>query len=178
MFISGACNLGFILTCNGVKSQPSEVQAIVNLKAPKNSKQMHQFVSAVNFYCRMWRPYVHLLAPITELTKKKIKFNWTKKQTFIMYTNASNYQLSGIISQDQQPIAYYSNNKNKGQLNYDVYLDPKLVLSISSRTLHHRKKGWQKLDSFQQKKHNQTLNTLTPSHAGIQCRTPIHQGEV
>merc|ERR1712020_460572 len=48
---------------------------------------------------------------------------------FVIHTDASNYQLGGVISQDNHPIAYYSKKLNKHQLNYDI--TAKELLSIA-----------------------------------------------
>ena len=95
----------------------------------------------------MWKPRSHILTPLTELTKvprgSKL-FKWDKAQdkafqeikkliskstmlifpdfnkVFEIHTDASDYQLGSVISQDKKPIAFYSNKLTVTQRNYTV----------------------------------------------------------
>jgi hypothetical protein len=60
-----------------------QVEAILQLKAPKTLKQLRSFLGLVNYYRDMWKQRLHLLKPLTEVTKvprgSKI-FKWTEAQ--------------------------------------------------------------------------------------------------
>ena len=84
------------------------------------------------------------LAPLSELTGKTSKCEWTEKHTeafeaveqalseeaqswcpdftklFEMHTDASEYQLGAVIAQDDKPIAFFSRKLNKSQCNYTI----------------------------------------------------------
>ena len=47
-----------------------KVEAIKNLAIPKTKKQLQSFIGMVNYYQDMWPKRSHLLAPLTNLTKK------------------------------------------------------------------------------------------------------------
>ena len=114
--------LGFKLSKDGVEPFPSKVRALLAVKPPKNEKQVRQFFGGINYYRRMLRKRAHYLAPLTELTKKGVKFNWTEEcqtsfeklkstlaeatmlrfldfcRPFHVRTDASDYQLGGIVT--------------------------------------------------------------------------------
>ena len=54
--------LGFILTPQGIKPQPKKIQAIKDLKAPTNRKQLRRIIGIINYYRYMWRIHPILLA--------------------------------------------------------------------------------------------------------------------
>ena len=68
--------LGFWITRHGIQPQPKKVEAICRLLPPKNQRQLRRFLGMVNYYRDMWQPRSHILAPLTALTSKKVKWKW------------------------------------------------------------------------------------------------------
>jgi hypothetical protein len=84
------------------------------------------------------------LTPLTALTKKNVKFEWTKEHQqafdllknslacevvlaypdflvpFEIYTDASKYQIGSIITQKDKPHAFYSRKLTDPQTRYTV----------------------------------------------------------
>ena len=111
--------LGYTLTTAGIQPQAKKTQAILKIAPPSNKRELRRFIGMVNYYRDTWRPRAHLLAPLTELTKKQVKFTWTAElqkqfdqikqhiaqqvtltfpnytQPFEIYTDASTRQLGG-----------------------------------------------------------------------------------
>ena len=136
--------LGFWVTRNGISPMPEKVKAIVNIARPKNRKELRRFIGLVNYYRDMWVRRSHVLAPLTDLTSTKAKFKWTdvhqqafeqiKKiisrevlltypnfsEPFHIHTDASDFQLGGVIAQQGKPIAFYSRKLNRAQRKYTI----------------------------------------------------------
>ena len=134
--------LGFWITRHGIQPQPKKVEAICRLLPPKNQRQLRRFLGMVNYYRDMWQRRSHILAPLTALTSKKVKWKWgTEEQQafdeckriisqetilafpnfelpFHIYTDSSNYQLGATIIQADRPIAFYSRKMNSAQKRY------------------------------------------------------------
>ena len=134
--------LGYWITRKGIQPIPKKVEAIKNLAIPKNTKEVRRLVGMINYYRDMWAKRSELLAPLTELCSKKAKFIWTDKQQkafeaikqtiskdtllsypnfneeFIIHTDASDYQLGAVISQNNKPIAFYSRKLSPAQTRY------------------------------------------------------------
>ena len=92
----------------------------------------------VNFYRDMWRKRSDVLAPLTRLTKKVIKFAWkeveqkafddikciTSQETLLAYPNFNKPfvictdQLGVVVSQKGKPIAFHSRKLNDAQKIY------------------------------------------------------------
>jgi hypothetical protein len=83
-----------------------------------------RFLGMVNFYGDMWRQRSHILALLTKLTSNKAVFEWTDERkkhlkiskescvmcqkTMLSFPEASDYQLGGVIMQDDKALAFYS----------------------------------------------------------------------
>ena len=63
--------LGHIITCDGIKTQPKKIDAILHLQAPSTPKQLSSFIGMVNYYRDFIRRRSHLLAPLTAQIKNK-----------------------------------------------------------------------------------------------------------
>ena len=133
---------------------PKKVKAIQDLAVPKICKQLRQFIVMINFYRDMWQKRSELLAPLTALTSKKVKYDWKDehqkcfdaikrvigREVLLAYTDfnapfeihddASKLQIGAVISQKGKPIAFYSRNMNSAQQNYTM--TEKELLSIVS----------------------------------------------
>ena len=55
---------------------PKKVEAIQSLAVPKTHKQLRQVIGMINFYPDMCQKRYNVLAPLTNLTSKNIKYNW------------------------------------------------------------------------------------------------------
>ena len=137
--------LGYVINKQGVRPQKSKVEKILSIKEPTNASRVRSFLGMMNYYRYMWKQRSTLIAPLTELsTKGKRKFIWMEnhskafrkikqvvaKETLLVYpdftkhfdvhTDSSDYQLGGVVSQNQKPIAFFSRKLNFAQRNYTV----------------------------------------------------------
>jgi hypothetical protein len=128
----------------GIKPQQQKVNAILQVVPPRNVGQVRSFVSMLNHYKAMIPRHSHLLTPLTALTKKNVKFEWTMEHQqafdslknslarevvlaypdfsvpFEIYTNASKYQIGSVITQKEKPLAFYSRKLTDSQTRYTV----------------------------------------------------------
>ena len=69
--------LGFILSKDGLKMDPSKVQTIQDWPEPCKVKDVQSFLGFTNFYCRFISDYSAIMVPLTWLTHKGIPWNFT-----------------------------------------------------------------------------------------------------
>ena len=136
--------LGYWITREGIQPMDNKVQAILQIKEPKNKKQLRSFIGIINYYRDMWIRRSHVLAPLTSLTSKEVHWKWGEKEKkafqlakriiaretllaypdfnkpFEIHTDASHYQLGAVISQGGKPIAFYSCKLKDAQTRYTM----------------------------------------------------------
>ena len=124
--------LGHILEKGSIRMDEEKVKAIAEWKAPTNVSQLRSFLGLTNYYRRFVGGYSARAAPLTDLLKKNIKWDWTEpcqrafedlKQAmmedpvlalpdltlpFEVQTDASNVALGGVLLQEGHPVAYES----------------------------------------------------------------------
>jgi hypothetical protein len=77
--------LGYILTREGIKTQPKKVQALLMLNLPNNVKELRYFLGMVQYYQDMWAGRSEMLTPLTDLVgecgeTKTTRMNKNKKK--------------------------------------------------------------------------------------------------
>ena len=66
-----------LLTTEGIKPQLGKVKAISELKTPKTQKGMREFLGMVEYYRKVIDRFADAPRPLTKLTRKDIKFEWS-----------------------------------------------------------------------------------------------------
>jgi hypothetical protein len=134
--------LGYWITPTGIQPIPKKVQAILNIQPPTKKKQLQSFIGMINYYRDMWAGRSEILAPLSKLTSKNAKWQWTEVEQeafenikkiiskevllsypnfnlpFEIHTDASKTALGAVISQKGNPIAFYSRKLSPAQMNY------------------------------------------------------------
>ena len=134
--------LGYWITRNGIQPIPKKVEAILQIKPPTTRRELRRFIGMVNYYRDMWIKRSEILAPLTQLVSNTRKWQWTDaqqnafdkmkqimskevllsypdfSQPFDLHTDASHTQLGAVLSQNNQPIAFYSRKLNPAQTRY------------------------------------------------------------
>ena len=66
--------LGYLINRESVRPTMRKVEAIKNIAPPKTRKQVQSFIGMKTYYQDMWPKRSHLLAQLTNLTSKNVKF--------------------------------------------------------------------------------------------------------
>jgi RNase H-like domain found in reverse transcriptase/Reverse transcriptase (RNA-dependent DNA polymerase)/Integrase zinc binding domain/Chromo (CHRromatin Organisation MOdifier) domain/Retroviral aspartyl protease len=152
--------LGYCISSEGVSMDSSKIKTVVDWASPSSVKEVQRFLGFANFYRRFIKNYSAVVSPLTNLTKKNIKFVWTptcetafsqlKKaftsapvlrhidpnREFILETDASDFALGSVLSQydDENvlhPVAFHSRKFTAPEINYEIY-DKELLAIVNS----------------------------------------------
>ena len=139
--------VGNILTQNGMTADPEKVNAITEMPPPRNRAALLQFIGMVNYLSPYCENLSSILAPLRNLTKEGMIYNWSSAQEeafnktkqlisqtpvlryydlrkpVILQVDASDEGLGGALLQQNndgklQPVAFVSNSMNSTEQRY------------------------------------------------------------
>ena len=141
--------LGYIVSKDGISGNPSKVQAVLDVPAPKNVSELRSFLGMATFYRRLIKGFAHIAYPLTQLLKSSSTWVWkAAEQTafeqlkhalstapvvkppdfskeFIVKTDASLFALGAVLAQrdstEEYVVAYESRKLKPAESNYPVH---------------------------------------------------------
>ncbi|XP_064552259.1 LOW QUALITY PROTEIN: uncharacterized protein LOC135438069 [Drosophila montana] len=155
--------LGHVICGEGIRTDPERVEAIRNLRAPTNCKELRQCLGMASWYRRFVPNFATQVQPLTALLKKGQKWAWEQAQEealrqlkdslttapvlacpdfsakFVLQTDASEYGLGAELTQtiegQERVIAYASRKLLKAEVNYSATEKECLAIVWSIRKL-------------------------------------------
>lgn len=142
--------LGYTISQGKIILSEDRITALLSIPKPKTAKQVAQFIGSVNYFARFIPNFSQIAAPLNDLRRKRIKFNWTPEaeesweilrkrissppilalpdfnKQFHLFTDASKLGIAGMLCQYNeqellQPIYFASRKLNKHEINYSIY---------------------------------------------------------
>jgi hypothetical protein len=140
--------LGHVVGEDGVKPDPEKVEKIKDYPIPRNIRELRGVLGLFSYYRRFIENFSKIAAPLNELLKKEVEYNWTDKQQqafealkeklitapivqypdfekpFFLYTDASTIGIGSVLAQKSEKgehvIAYASRTLTPAEKNYGV----------------------------------------------------------
>ena len=69
--------LGHIVGTEGIKVDPSKVEAVRDWPRPRNASEVRSFLGLAGYYWQFVEGFSKIASPMTELTKKNQRFAWS-----------------------------------------------------------------------------------------------------
>ncbi|KAI3678392.1 hypothetical protein L6452_37682 [Arctium lappa] len=137
--------LGHVVTRDGVKVDPSKIEAMMNWEPPKSPFENRSFLGLAGYYRRFIQDFSKIASSLTVLTRKNVKFEWTETQEkafrilqkklceapiltlpegsedFVVYNDASKMGLGCVLMQRGKVIAYASRQLKVHEQNYPTH---------------------------------------------------------
>jgi len=122
--------LGHVVSKEGIKADPQKITTILGWPRPANVTEVRSFLGLARYYRRFVKDFSKITAPLTNLLKKVVKFEWTSKceetfqelksisapiptlpvegEEYTVYSDASKNGLGCVLIQKDKVIAYAS----------------------------------------------------------------------
>ena len=71
--------LGYILSGDGVSTDPKKIKSVEEWPRPENLKDVQRFIGLCNYYRRFVKDFAKTAKPLHNLTRKNIKFLLTNE---------------------------------------------------------------------------------------------------
>ncbi|KAL0561654.1 hypothetical protein IC582_002094 [Cucumis melo] len=137
--------LGHVVSAEGIYVDLQKIEAIVNWEQPSTVTEVRSFLGLTGYYRRFVEEFSKLAIPLTNLTKKDSKFEWTNKCEqsfqelkkrlvsspiltlptpgvgFEIYCDASHQGLGCVLMQEGKVVAYASRQLKTHEYNYPTH---------------------------------------------------------
>ncbi|GJY69199.1 putative reverse transcriptase domain-containing protein [Tanacetum coccineum] len=129
----------------GIHVDPAKIESIKDWASPKTPTEIHQFLGLAGYYRRFIKGFSKIAKPMTKLTQKNMKFDWSEKaeaafqllkqklysasilalpegsENFVVYYDASRKGLGAVLMQREKVIAYASRQLKIHEKNYTTH---------------------------------------------------------
>jgi hypothetical protein len=140
---------GTVVTTEGIQLDKSKLDALFNMRLPRNIKDVQSFLGLCNWFRDFIPDFATITLPLTNLTKKNTKFIWTSLEQgavihmlhliseapclkyfdphleTTVYTDASEYGIGGWIGQTHpdgiHPVIFWSRKLIPAETNYPTH---------------------------------------------------------
>ena len=134
--------LGHLVGKDGVRMDPSKVQAVRTWPTPRNQSELRSFLGLANYFRRFIQGYSTMVARLNDLLHKDVKWVWTRlhdasfeqaktaitsapvlalpdfEKPFETITDASIVGTGGVLMQEGRPVAFRSAKLTPPERNY------------------------------------------------------------
>ncbi|XP_022843445.1 uncharacterized protein LOC111367000 [Olea europaea var. sylvestris] len=71
--------LGHVVTAQGIEEDFAKVEVVTNWPRPTSVGEVHSFLGLAGYYRRFIENFLKIVGPMTQLTRKGVKFQWTER---------------------------------------------------------------------------------------------------
>ena len=120
--------LGHLISPEGISLLPNKLDSIKHMPVPNSAKEIKQFLGLTGYYRKFVPRFADISRPLTTLTKKDVKFEWTSacqksfellkealcgepilkyadtSKPYTLYTDASKFGWAGVLTQPHMTI--------------------------------------------------------------------------
>ena len=138
--------LGHIIYAGSIQPDPKNLSSIEKFQEPTNVKEVQCFLGMLNYYSDFLPNFSNLVEPLRKLTRKGVKFQWSKPQQNAFQTlkdmifcdlrlGIFDPQFSTILSTDASDVGI-------GGVLSQIQYGKEVPIAFAHHTLNSRERGW------------------------------------
>ena len=159
--------MGNVITANGLKPDPSKIDAIIHMSPPENRQSLQRFLGMVKYLTPFLPNESSITAPLRTLLKKDVLWSWEheKESAFqqiknaltqpiilqffnvnkpvTIQTDASQSGIGSCLMQENRPVAYASRALADTEKNYSQIEKEMLAICFACAKFHQYTYGQQ-----------------------------------
>ena len=140
--------LGYRINKEGVGTDKTKIEAVVNWPTPRNLKEVRSYIGLCSYYRKFVKDFAGVAEPLHALTRKEVKWNWTPEcqeafeelkrrltstpimalpqdeGMYVLDTDASKCHIGAVLSiimdGEERVLAYGSRLYSRAEMNYCV----------------------------------------------------------
>ena len=137
--------LGHVVSREGIQVDPKTIEAVMDWQRPTTVTEVRSFLGLAGYYRRFVQDFSRIAAPLTRLTQKNVRFQWTEvceagfqkmkdcltsapvlalpssTGGYTVYCDASRVGLGCVLMQHGKVIAYASRQLKRHEQNYPTH---------------------------------------------------------
>ena len=132
--------LGFVISEQGIRPNRQKIEAILDIPAPRNIRQLRRFLGICQYQARFLINYAREVQPLRELLKKEKKWKWSERENDA-FLNVKRLFAESILLQRpdyDRPFIIYCDASYKGVgciLIQEIEQKETRVIATASRSL-------------------------------------------
>nr|XP_029711533.1 uncharacterized protein K02A2.6-like [Aedes albopictus] len=140
-----------VIDQDGLHKDPEKVQAIMDVKPPKDVKEVRAFVGLANYYAKFCPSLAQYMKPLYELLRDDVKFSWTenRQRAFAAIKKLLSEDTVLVHYNSDMPIKLYCDASNEGIGDVIVHEFPgksERPISFASRVFKKHDAGYSVID--------------------------------
>jgi len=99
--------LGHMVTPEGIHTDPEKTEAITRIPPPRNVREVRQFLGMLSWYRRFIDNFSERARPLTQLTGKKQKWQWTTEEENAFISLKTALTIAPVLAPISRKRSYY-----------------------------------------------------------------------
>ena len=137
--------LGHVVSREGIQVDPKKIEVMMDWQRPTTVTEVRSFLGLAGYYRRFVQDFSRIVAPLTRLTQKNVRFQWTEaceasfqklkdcltsapvlalpsgSRGYTVYCDSSRVGLGCVLMQHGKVIAYASRQLKRHEQNYPTH---------------------------------------------------------
>ena len=136
--------LGHLVGADGIKVDPCKIEVVRDFPAPRNLRELQQFLGLTNYFRRFVQGYSARALPLVRLTRKNAPFVWDElcqasfqglkaylmeapvlampdmAKPWELVSDACGFAIGAVLLQEGRPVGFYARSLDKAEKNYSA----------------------------------------------------------